>query len=52
MDNYQSLTLYPRAPWIYETEFVKSVVIEEGVTSIGDDAFYSCENLEKVSSAS
>lgn len=52
MDNYQSLTLYPRAPWIYETEFVKSVVIEEGVTSIGDDAFYSCENLEKVTIAS
>ena len=27
---------------------IKSVVIEEGVTSIGDYAFYSCTGLSKI----
>ena len=27
---------------------IKSVIIESGVTSIGDEAFYSCENLTSV----
>lgn len=27
---------------------IKSVIIESGVTSIGDEAFYSCDNLTSV----
>ena len=32
----------------WEKSDVKKAVIEEGVTSIGDSAFYGCENLEVV----
>lgn len=37
---------YGSAPW--KGEKIKKVVIEEGVTSIGDSAFYWCRELESV----
>ena len=36
----------PKAPY---TEFdIKSIVIEEGITSIGDKAFYKCKNITNI----
>ena len=36
------------APWIDYTTLITKVVIENGVTSIGDNAFAACENLAEV----
>ena len=36
------------APWSEYTALVVEVVIKDGVTSIGDNAFAACENLKKV----
>lgn len=36
-------------PWYSDLTDVETVVIESGVTSIGDNAFYGCTNLESVS---
>ena len=36
-------------PWIWERGRIKTVVIEEGVTNIGREAFDDCENLTSVS---
>ena len=36
-------------PWIYEIKKIKSVVIEDGVTNIGDESFNDCSALTKVS---
>ena len=33
------------APWYSQQDKIKKVVIENGVTSIGNWAFYACENL-------
>lgn len=33
---------------MFVSDKVKSLVFEEGVTSIGDDSFYSCPNLEEL----
>ena len=35
-------------PWYAQREQILSVVIEDGVTAIGDRAFYSCTALKKV----
>ncbi|WP_400232591.1 leucine-rich repeat domain-containing protein, partial [Methanomethylophilus alvi] len=35
-------------PWYYSRAVLKEVVIEDGVTSIGDDAFYGCTSLASV----
>ncbi len=35
-------------PWAYFLAYIKSVVIEEGVTSIGMGAFYECAGLTSV----
>ena len=32
----------------YDVLDIRAVVVEEGVTSIGEDAFYECLNLERV----
>lgn len=37
-----------QAPWYQYKEDIKEVIIEPGVTSIGDFAFYNCNNLAKV----
>lgn len=47
MDNFDSLSSfgpYFPAPWYYDAELVKTVIIDEGVTSIGSGAFVDCEN--------
>ncbi len=36
-------------PWCSEHESIKNVVIEEGITGIGNYAFMKCSNLETVS---
>ena len=37
-----------QAPWIYYEYSIKSVIISDGVTSIGGTAFHGCEALESV----
>ncbi len=39
------------SPWYSNREYIKSVTIENGVTSIGTSAFYDCSHLESVSIA-
>ena len=49
MDNYTyiGINYLSSAPWhMYDTV---SVVIQEGVTGIGDYAFYNCHNLQSIS---
>ena len=36
------------APWYSDTYSIKKVVIKQGVTSIGDWAFYLCDNLTSI----
>lgn len=38
-------------PWITQAEQIKSVIISDGVSSIGSDAFYGCFNLTSVTVA-
>ena len=48
MRNYNSDNgIYP--PWDYTWSVTKKVVIQNGVTSIGDEAFYYFRNVESVS---
>ena len=43
MKNYETY-----CPWYDYREEVRTVVISDGITEIGDYAFYLCKNLEKV----
>lgn len=45
--NYTQLGNLTR-PWYSKRSSIKSVVIEEGVTGIGNYAFYNCTNIETV----
>ncbi len=45
--NMDNCTFY-NSPWYAERSSVKEVVIEEGVTSIGEYAFYDCTRLASV----
>ncbi|MGN0606416.1 MAG: leucine-rich repeat domain-containing protein, partial [Oscillospiraceae bacterium] len=45
MENYNSLS---DMPWYSYCENIKSIIIENGVTSIGDNAFYNCSNLTSI----
>ncbi len=47
MDNYYSLD-HSYAPWYSSHLSIKSVLINDGVTSIGNDAFYECYRLTSV----
>ncbi len=49
MDDWDNLTYGIVAPWhnLY-TNDIKEVIVEEGVTSIGDEAFYGCVHLYNV----
>lgn len=35
-------------PWLEESGNIKTVIVEEGITSIGDNSFYGCSNLSNV----
>ena len=37
------------APWLKHQELIRTVIIEDGVTAIGNYAFYQCTELEGVS---
>lgn len=47
MPNYERTADSP-APWSEKKDRIKSILIEEGVTRIGDKAFNNAEKLEKV----
>lgn len=50
MTNYNSEDLYvDNIPWYSYKENIWNVVIEHGVTSIGNNAFYECSNLKEIS---
>ena len=48
MTNYSSSYSYSYPPWYSSRESITEVMIEDGVTSIGDYAFYSCSSLTSV----
>ncbi|MBO5332947.1 MAG: leucine-rich repeat domain-containing protein [Clostridia bacterium] len=49
MNNYQTQYDKEHSPWYSFRDNIISVVIESGVLSIGDAAFYKCSNLKSVS---
>ncbi len=50
MDNwdYDQSILRAPTPWIKAVRSITSVTIEDGVTSIGKNAFYNCTNLKTI----
>ncbi len=48
MSNY-SLYSGRLPPWYGERNQIRSVIVSGGVTSIGEEAFYACENMTSVS---
>ena len=46
MTNYSTS---PRAPWYTNASSITTVVLENGVTTIGSYAFYGCKNLPSIS---
>lgn len=44
--------VYYQPPWYYITDEIKEVVVREGVTSIGENAFKSCDFLTDIKLAS
>ena len=44
MDDYEA----SGAPWSFQYKKIKKVVIKDGVTNIGENAFYFCENITSV----
>ena len=46
MPNYSSY--HGTIPWYSQRENIKKVVIEDGVTNIGNCAFYECTNLNSI----
>ena len=45
---YDSRKDRPSTDWYCYREDIKKVEIEEGITRIGDDAFFKCENLKNI----
>jgi hypothetical protein len=43
--DYEANILDTSAPWYQYAEDIKAVIMEDGVTGIGDRAFYNCEAL-------
>lgn len=48
MDSWSGNWHLQPTPWYENRDSIKEVVIEEGVTSIGGDAFRRCSNLTKI----
>ena len=48
MDSYSVGSLINPPPWYSDAKSIKRVVINSGVTSIGNDAFYGCTKLTNV----
>lgn len=51
--NPQHMLVYAKGAWIPwlkdgQREYIKTVIIEEGITTVGQFSFYECENLEEV----
>lgn len=51
--NPQNMLAYAKGawiPWLKESmrSYIKTVIIEDGVTTVGQFSFYNCENLETV----
>ena len=44
MQNYMG----DEAPWYYYNSSISKVIIEDGVTNIGNSSFYFCENLDDI----
>ena len=42
---------YTGVPWYSSYLAIHEVVIEDGVTRIGDNAFFNCQNIEKITIA-
>ena len=49
MDDFDDSLNYNTAPWAEYADQITQVILEPGVTTIGDYAFYYCENLTAVS---
>lgn len=49
MDNYSNLILNDPAPWSSYRSNIQKVVIDIGVRTIGDEAFYDCKTITSVS---
>lgn len=45
MANYDSASALP---WRYSLGDIRSVVVEEGITAVGDNAFSTCRNLQAI----
>ena len=43
--DFSNFSIYSTAPWYSEQSSFNSLVIEEGITSIGNFAFYQCTNI-------
>jgi len=48
MPDYIALEGDIYTPWINASETIHTIVIKEGVTTIGDFAFYACRNLTSI----
>ena len=46
--HYNSIRSYEPTPWDLQRDKIKKVIIEDGVTRIGNDAFYGCFRLKSV----
>ena len=47
-DSHYYIKLTCNAPWFPQQDKIKKVVIEDGVTDIGDCAFFCCTNLTSI----
>jgi hypothetical protein len=45
---YYGASIYIGTPWRYHVSSIKKIIIESGVTTIGNCVFYDCSNLTSV----